>query len=340
MPLRWGIATVGKISHDFVNALTTLVSGEHVVVAAAARSLDDAKKFAESHDIPKFYAGYELLAKDPEIDVVYIGSVNAKHYELCVLMLDHGKHVLCEKPLCVNAKQTEALLKLAKAKKLFLMEGIWSRFFPSYVYTKEMISKGELGEVTEVDVEFGFPLTEVEIVRYGPDARQLGGGTILDLGVYTIQVSLWAFNSETPEKIEASGVVGEHGVDIGITAKLHFSHGRVANIKTSATKLLRNSTIIKGTKGQIELHDFWCPTEITDVNGNKMSWPLPKAKWDFVLLNSCGFRYEASEVKRCIDAGLLESPSVPHEESVRIAKIQDSLRAQVGVKLPEDEMKF
>uniref|UniRef100_A0A336MJ14 Trans-1,2-dihydrobenzene-1,2-diol dehydrogenase n=1 Tax=Culicoides sonorensis TaxID=179676 RepID=A0A336MJ14_CULSO len=340
MKLKWGIVTVGKISHDFVNALTTLPSDDHVVIAAAARSAEDAKKFAAAHDIPKFYAGYELLAKDPEINVVYIGSVNAKHYELCKLYLEHGKHVLCEKPLCVNSKQTESLLKFAKEKKLFLMEAIWSRFFPSYVYTKEMINKGALGEITEVDVEFGFPLTEVEIVRYGPDARNLGGGTILDLGVYTIQVSLWGFNSQTPSKIEATGKVGENGVDIEMNGKLHFSNGGVANIRTSATKLLRNSAIIKGTKGQIELHDFWCPTTITDIDGKKKSWPLPEAKWEFVLLNSCGMRYEATEVKRCIEAGLLESSSVSHEESIRISKIQDSLRAQVGTKLPEDEMNF
>lgn len=339
MPLRWGIVTVGKMSHDFVNALTTLPASEHVVIGAAARNTEDAKKFVESHDIPKFYSSYEALAKDPEIDVVYVASVNAKHYELSKLMLKHGKHVLSEKPLCVNSKQCEALLKFAKEKKLFLMEGIWSRFFPSYIYTKEMIQKGELGEIKEVDVEFGFPLTDVELVRYGPDARNLGGGTILDLGVYAIQVSLWAFNSETPVKNEATGIVNEHGVDVGITAKLHFSKGGVANIKTSATKLLRNSAIIKGTKGQIELHNLWCPTEIT-VNKEKKSWPLPKAKWEFVLLNSCGLRYEATEVKRCIDTGLLESPSVSHEESIRISKIQDSLRAQVGVKLPEDEMNF
>lgn len=339
MPLRWGIATVGKISHDFVCALSTLPSSEHVVVAAAARETSAAKEFAEDHQIPKFYGGYESLAKDPEIDVVYIASVNSKHYELSRMMLDHGKHVLCEKPLSVNSKQTQALLKYAKNKGLFFMEAIWSRYFPSYIYLKEQIKNGALGEVTEVDVEFGFPLTEVEIVRYGPESKQLGGGTILDLGVYTIQVSLWAFD-DNPINIEATGQLGPYGVDIEMKGKLTFPNGGVAKIRTSATEGLRNSAIIKGTKGTIELYDFWCPVKLKDSDDKIIEWSLPTPKWDCVLLNSCGMRFEASEVKRCIDAGLLESPSVSHQESARISKIQDSLRSQLGVKMPEDDMMF
>lgn len=337
-PLHWGIVTVGKISHDFVNALTSLPEGLHTVVAAAARNLEDAKKFAQEHDIPKYYS-YEDLAKDKEIDVVYIGAINAKHYELSKLYLEHGKHVLCEKPLCVNFKQCDALLKKAANKKLFLMEGIWSRFFPSYVFTRESIRNGVLGEIKKVDVQFGFEnLIESEKVRYGPDAKITGGGTILDLGVYAIQVALWAFE-DVPSSIEATANIGPSGVDYGFKATLKFSNGGVANLETSAEVGLSNIATIEGTKGKIELHNLWCPTKIIK-NGNVREWPLPTARWDFVLLNSCGFRYEAEEVRNCIQGGKLQSDSVDHEESRRIARIQDEIREQIGVKMPEDDMNF
>lgn len=338
-PLHWGIVTVGKISHDFVNALTSLPEGLHTVVAAAARNnIDDAKKFAEEHDIPK-YCSYEDLAKDKTIDVVYIGAINAKHYELSKLYLDHGKHVLCEKHLCVNFKQCDALLKKAKTKNLFLLEGIWSRFFPSYIFLREQIGSGALGEIKKVDVQFGFEnLAESEKVRYGPDAKNLGGGTILDLGVYAIQVALWAFD-DAPTSIEATAKIGPTGVDYGFKATLKFPNDGIANLQTSAEVGLSNIAVIEGTKGTIELHNFWCPTKIVK-NGKAREWPLPTARWEFVLLNSCGFRYEAEEVRLCIQGGKLESASVSHEESRRIAKIQDAIREQIGVKMPEDEMKF
>lgn len=164
MALKWGIASVGKISHDFVNALGTLSDDDHQVVAVAARDLGRAQEFAERFGVSKTkaYEGYTKLAEDPDVEVVYIGTLNPQHYEVSLLMLEHGKHVLCEKPLCLNEKQSKKLIAYAERKKLFLMEAIWSRFFPTYQYIKRQISSGVLGEITNVDVEFGFPLANVE----------------------------------------------------------------------------------------------------------------------------------------------------------------------------------
>ena len=182
------------------------------------------------------------------LDAVYIGSVNSAHYEVAIMMLDHGKHVLCEKPLCMNEGQAKRLCAYAREKKLFLMEAIWSRFFPSYIALKKRIDDGDLGEIKEVDVEFGFPLTHIERVRM----KNLGGGTILDLGVYTIQVSLWAFR-DFPVEIKSEGTLNDDGVDIAIKGELKFANGGVAKIKTSAVEALRNSAIIRGTKGSMEV---------------------------------------------------------------------------------------
>lgn len=331
-PLRWGIVSAGKISHDFTTAVGTWPAEDHKVVAVGARKLQDAKKFAKAHDIPKHYEGYKEMAKDPEIDVVYIGAVNPTHYDIGMMMLTHGKHVLCEKPLCMNEGQAKRLVAHAEAKKRFLMEAIWSRFFPSYVHLKNQIDADALGDIEEVNVTFGFYLSDVDRLRM----KELGGGTVLDLGVYTIQVCLWAFRAE-PTKIVAKGKLNEEGVDMEVETEMHFPNGGIAKMKTSALRKLDNDAVIRGTKGSITLPDFWCPVSLTDVDGSVKQYPLPKSPRTFIFQNSCGLRYESEEVRRCIQAGRLQSASVPHSESLLIARIQDEIRKQIGVQFPEDE---
>ncbi|XP_053677027.1 trans-1,2-dihydrobenzene-1,2-diol dehydrogenase-like [Anopheles nili] len=331
-PLRWGIASAGKISHDFANALGTLPATDHRMVAVAARKQADADKFATQHAIGTAHEGYEALAKNPDVDVVYIGAVNNAHYELGLLMLDHGKHVLCEKPLCMNEAQSRRLVQRATERGRFLMEAIWSRFFPHYGLVRERIERGALGEIREVDVEFGFVLSDVDRLRL----KSLGGGTVLDLGVYTIQVCLWAFGGQAPNKVVASGEMNAEGVDVEVTAELHFPGGGIGRMKTSALRQLRNTAIVKGSKASMTLHDFWCPLKLTDTDGSVREDTLPVARCPFNFQNSCGLRYEAEEVRQCIAAGRLQSASVTHEDSLLIARIQDEIRKQVGVVFPQD----
>lgn len=160
MALKWGIAAAGKISQDFVNAVSTLSKDDHQVVAIAARDLGRAEEFAKRFEIPKAYGSYVELAKDPNVEIVYIGTLNPQHLEVALLMLENGKHVLVEKPLCMNEKQAQKLISYAERKKLFLMEAIWSRFFPSYQYLRKQIQNGAIGDVVSVDVEFGFGTLE------------------------------------------------------------------------------------------------------------------------------------------------------------------------------------
>lgn len=162
MALRWGIASAGKISHDFVNAVGTLPATDHRVVAVAARDQTKADEFAKLHAIDNAYEGYDKLARDPNVEVVYVGMLNPQHYEVALLMLNSGKHVLCEKPLCMNEKQVAALLAVAKERQLFLMEAIWSRLFPAYQFVRQQIRSGAIGQVLEVNVEFGFKISQVE----------------------------------------------------------------------------------------------------------------------------------------------------------------------------------
>lgn len=155
MALRWGIASAGRISHDFVNAIGTLSPENHQVVAVGARDLSRSQQFAELHSISSAYGSYLELAQDPNVEVVYVGTLNPQHAEVAQLMLEHNKHVLVEKPLCMNEKQARTLIDCAKQRNLFLMEAIWSRFFPSYQYVRGQIKNGMLGEITMVEAEIG-----------------------------------------------------------------------------------------------------------------------------------------------------------------------------------------
>jgi len=333
MALRWGIISAGKISQDFVNAMGTLKEGDHQVVAVAARDLNSAKDFAKRFGVQKAYGSYLELAKDPNVEVAYIGNLNPQHYEVAMMMLEHGKHVLCEKPLCMNEKQAQKLISYAREKKLFLMEAIWSRFFPSYQYVRKQIENGVLGEILSVEAELGLGfLDKVERLQ----KKDLGGGTILDLGVYPIQCCQWVFQ-QPPKSITATGKLNKDLVDVEMIGELKYGDNKVGKIKTSALSQLDNKAIIVGTKGQITLLNCWCPASIIDVDGNEKTWPFPKAKHQFHFLNSCGLRYEADEVRKCIRAGKTESDIVSHDDSLLIARIEDELRKQLGVKYPEDD---
>lgn len=155
MALRWGFACAGKIAHDYLNAMETLDEGEHEVVAIADPMEHQAVELAKRYGIPKVYNNFLELAKDPNVEVVHVGALNPRHLEVSLLMLEHGKHVLCQKPLCVNEKQARKLIAYANKMKLFLMEGIWSRAYPSYQYIRQQVDGGHLGEILSVEIEFG-----------------------------------------------------------------------------------------------------------------------------------------------------------------------------------------
>lgn len=165
MALRWGMAAAGNISQDFVNALSTLSKDEHQVVAVAARDLNRAHQFAKRFDISKAYGSYLELAQDRNVEIVHVGAVHTQHLAVASLMLDHGKHVLCEVPMGINEKQVQELIAKAKEKNLFLIEGIWTGHFPSYRYVRQQILDGALGDIHTVDIDCGVELFNVERLR-------------------------------------------------------------------------------------------------------------------------------------------------------------------------------
>lgn len=159
MALKWGFACAGKIAHDYLNALETLEGGHHEVVAIAEPMfIQQAEDLAQKFNIPKVYSTFLELAKDPNVEIVHVGTLHPMHLEVSILMLQHGKHVLCQKPMCMNEKQARQLVEYARQKKLFLSEAIWSRCFPSYQYIRSQIKSGKLGEIQSVKIGFGNPV--------------------------------------------------------------------------------------------------------------------------------------------------------------------------------------
>ncbi|KAF7653109.1 hypothetical protein LDENG_00087320 [Lucifuga dentata] len=332
MATRWGLCGAGKISHDFSVAVKTLPPGDHQVAVIASRSLDRAKEFAQKHGIPKAYGSYEELASDPEIDVVYLGVLHTEHWRVGLLFLQAGKNVLCEKPFAMNSKQVKDLIDASKKNNVFLMEGIWSRCFPVHAEVRRLLEEEAVGEVKLVKAYFGSPQLHIpRSVR-----KELGGGALLDIGIYCLQFVLMVFNGERPESIEATGVLHDTGVDESLVVVMKFSRKRMAFCACSIAVRLPNDAFISGTKGSIKvLGPMHCPTKLV-VNDKETEYPLPEPCLSLNFTNSTGLRYEAEEVRQCLLKGLKQSPLMPLANSALLAEIMDEIRKQVGVVFSQD----
>lgn len=320
MELHWGIAGAGKISNDFVVAVKSLKSPYHVVQAIAARRLESATEFADHFGIPEVYEGYQSIANHKKINCVYIGVINTEHFALAKLMLEHGKNVLCEKPLCMNSMQTQELFEIAKKHKLFLMEAMWSRCFPAYKELRRQLEADKIGKVLQLSVNFGFPLDHINRVM----VRELGGGAMYDIGVYVLQLAQFVFPGESPVDIKVTGQRNEHGVDIFAGILMEFPGKKFAVMSINARAVMSNTAEVIGSKGFIQLPKFWCPTELITPEGTKL-YPLPEPEFELKFYNSTGLGYEAEEVRRCIELGLLESPTITSEQSIELAKWRDEI---------------
>lgn len=326
MALRWAVVGAGKITNDFVTACQ-IFPNDHRIVAVGSGSKANAEKFAKEHNIPKAYEGYQQIAKDDEIDVVYIGNLNTQHHATAKLMLEHGKPVLCEKPLTMNEKQTKELVELARKKNVFLMEAVWSRCFPAYRKVKELIDQGTIGDVVSVNVSFGFNLTGKERVT----SKELGGGVTLDIGVYTLQFQQFIYKGLKPIKVAVNGHLNDAGTDETVGTVITYPGGKIATLLISGRVELPNEAVVNGTKGAIRVPNFWCPTKVI-TDEKTYDFPLPESvTGTFLHLNSAGMNYEAFEVKRCLKNGLIESDMITHEETIQLAKLMDDTMKEVGV---------
>ncbi len=247
-PLRWGICSAGKISHDFIVGIKAIPGSSHQIAAVAARSLESAAKLATTHSIPTAYGSYDELAADPNIDVVYIGTIHPTHFSAASKMLEAGKPVLCEKPLTMNTAETKTLIELAKSKNLFLMEGVWMRFFPAMVELRRLISDGAIGDVNYVNATFGFRLPADLLDHSRLFKPESGASAVLEIGVYVINFVSMVFGGVRPEKIHADGILSPLGFDTTVAMTFTYPGNRIAQMTVSVVSELPCEALVCGTR--------------------------------------------------------------------------------------------
>uniref|UniRef100_A0A8D2LJU6 Trans-1,2-dihydrobenzene-1,2-diol dehydrogenase n=1 Tax=Varanus komodoensis TaxID=61221 RepID=A0A8D2LJU6_VARKO len=287
-------------------------------------------EYAQTHSIPRAYGSYEELAEDPDVDVAYVGVIPPYHLPAALLFIRAGKNVLCEKPLGMNATEVEMMVQAAREKKVFLMEALWTRFFPASEKMCSLLRERTVGEPLMLCAEIGLPPS----TPWGMQ-KALGGGALLSLGIYCVQLACVVFDREKPNSIVASGVLSETGVDKVASVILNYSGQRQAVFMYTRMAKMPNRASITGTKGIIEVNPFYSPLRLV-VNGQKEDFPLPTAPQKLHYPTSAALSYEAQHVRQCILQGLKESPIVSHVDSELVHSILDEIRRQLGVTYPQD----
>jgi predicted dehydrogenase len=329
--LNWGVVATGRIAHRVTADLARLE--DSVLHAVSSRRAAPAKTFAGQYGFATSYhdqpgtKGYEQLLADPDVDLVYIATPHASHHEVAMAALRAGKHVLCEKPLAVNAREAREIASLARAQKLFLMEALWTRFLPSTRRALEVVRTGKIGTVRWVQADLGFAAT------YDPDDRlwdpAAGGGALLDLTVYPLT---WAVNIlGFPESVTAAGQLNHDGIDVQNTLTLGYANGAAAQLVCSLQSDSPGIVTVSGTEG-------WLRTGSPLYNARRLEYQGADGEMQLEEFaeETEGFIHELREAGRCIRAGLLESPLMPWDESVQIMHILDGARAQLGVRYESD----
>jgi predicted dehydrogenase len=316
-PLGWGLIGTGGIAETFATDLAFTDSGR--AVAVGSRHLDSANRFADRFDIPNRHASYEALVEDPAVDVVYVATPHPMHHGNGLLALHAGKPVLVEKPFTMNAAEAEELVATARSAGLFLMEAMWTRFLPHIAEIRRLLAEGSLGEIVTVTADHGQWFAEDPEFRLF--APELGGGALLDLGVYPVSFASMVLGK--PDRIVTLIEPAFTGVD-GQTSML-FGYRSGAQAVLSCTLFAQSPTqaAIVGTDARIEIEGvFYAPTsfELISRAGDRTVFETED--------EGVGLWYEAEEVARCLHEGLLESPLLPLDESIEIMRTMDAVLAQ------------
>jgi len=323
--IRWGILGTGKIARAFANALKD--TPDAVLAAVASRSSDSARAFAAEFGAPQNFGTYEDLASAPDIDIVYVATPHPMHAQSAILLLNGGKAVLCEKPFTMNRREAEQVIALARAKKLFLMEAMWTRFMPALAEVKRVIASGEIGPVHHVMADFGFTATKDPAHRV--NNRELGGGALLDLGIYPLSISAAILGPVA--SVQASAELGDTGVDLQTSFTLKHAGGGLSICSCSFKARTPAELTVAGELGFVRMNtQFHRTTSVTVslADGSTRTIDTP------YLGN--GYVHEAIEAGRCLHAGLIESPGMTHDETLALMSVMDDIRAQIGVHYPAD----
>ncbi|KAL4912177.1 hypothetical protein BDW62DRAFT_31362 [Aspergillus aurantiobrunneus] len=368
--IRWGILATGGIADAFVRDLlldpSTRSASDisHTVVAvSSSSSASRAEKFISDTGIPSpcaTYGSYEALAADPDVDVVYVATPHSHHFQNVMLVLEAGKHVLCEKAFTVNAEQARILVETARKKNLFLMEAVWTRYFPLSIEVRDLIKAGVIGEVLRVSADNSFGGVEKFSTEHRMVNKDLAGGALLDLGIYSLT---WVFQTlyhtlpkearKPPSRVSAH-ITPYHltGADEATTILLSFPTTTPSNSKhpgesqavasthlrvwtdPDETNAARPAIRIQGSKGEIQVDGPAFRPEVYRIIPEKGAGEIREKKFEFPA-GGRGMYWEADEVARCLRDGKLESETLSLEESIVIMDVMDEARRQNGLTYPE-----
>ena len=316
--IRWGIMATGNIAHKFATTIVQM-GNEAQIVACGSSNMEHAAAFAKEFHIEKYYGTYEELVQDEDVDVIYIATPNTMHVENMKMCIEAGKNVLCEKPFTTNADDAREIFRLAKEKKVFVMEAFWISMLPIHKKIAELVNSGVIGEVQHIRAEYGFPVSVERRAR--KFKRELGGGALLDIGIYNIGFVAMTLGYK-PTHIKSSVHMNEFGTDDFETMIFEYDNGKTATMTVSIGMKINKEGCIYGTKGCIYLPDFQkadkMSIEYHDGTSEEIDMPME--------IN--GFEYQIRETMKCIENGNSTSDIQTPDNTIAVLEIMDSLRKQ------------
>jgi len=322
--IHWGIIGTGAIARKFAEGLTATQNAHLVAVASRAKHTADA--FGDEFGVKYRHIGAKELATNKDVDAVYIATPHPMHKQDTLDSLEGGKAVLCEKPFAINISEAMEMVESARSKGLFLMEAMWTHFFPAMTKVREILKSGAIGEVRQVRSSFCFRADwEPDGILLSP---KLAGGALLDVGIYNIALAQMVFQQE-PSRISSMADIGKTGVDEQSSVILGYDNGALAILTSAIRTDTSHDAEIYGVDGYIKIpHMFWQPDKIVVKTGQKA-----EEEYNFERVGN-GYNYEAEEVARCLSNGLLESSTVPWDMTLANQKTMDRIRKQWDLVYP------
>ena len=317
--IRWGIIGLGKIANKFATDLASIETAE--LVAVASRNIQNANNFAEKHNAKKAYSSYEELAKDTNVDAVYIATPHSFHKEHAILCLQNKKAVLCEKPFAMNLSEVTEMIQVAKENNVLLMEALWSFFLPHFTYVLDIVKSEKFGKLKSLEADFGFH------APYNTDSRlfkkDLGGGSLLDIGIYPIFAALATLGE--PDAIHAKATFFENGADASCDMVFQYKNAK-ATLKSTLLEETPSVAILKFDKATVKLNrQFHQSSSITVIQNNKEEI----INFDFKTI---GYNFETTHFNNLLRAGEKESNIMTFEFSKNLINTLDKVREIIGLK--------
>ena len=323
--VRWGIIGLGNIASNFVKDLALVKEAE--IYAAASRNLEKAKGFSKEYNIPNAFGSYKELLECKEVDVVYIATPHTSHCELSIMAMEHGKHVLCEKPMGINRVEVEKMIAAAIQNKVFLMEALWSRFNPSIRKVKQMVDSGDIGPLAYLHADFAFYALDRDFNGRVLNP-ELAGGSLLDIGIYPIFLAYLLLGK--PDQILSTSNFHDNGAEVQTSMIFNYPKAQ-AILYSGFTSRSEMKAEISGEKGTIFIPPRWHEAQgyTVERNGEKEVFSMPTT--------GRGYFYEIKEVHDCLDQGKLESSLWSHRNSRDLISLMDTVRKQNGITFPFEE---